>query len=61
MARTRPEPDFLVCTRLDKGDLDELDRAAKSEDRSRCYMVRRILMEWLCARTKGRRRNDENS
>jgi hypothetical protein len=47
------DPEFPLHFRLPKEKLDELRTAAKKEDRSVCYLTRRIVIEWL-ERRKGK-------
>ena len=41
------DPEFPAHFRLPKELLDEFKEAAKKEDRSLCYLTRRIVIEWL--------------
>ena len=48
------DPEFPVHFRLPKERLDELNSMAKQEDRSRCYLARRIIIEWLDKKKYGK-------
>jgi len=46
------DPEFPVYFRLPEKRLNEFKEAAKKEDRSMCYLARRIVIDWLDRRTK---------
>ena len=56
------DPEFPLHFRLPKECLDEFKEAAKKEDRSLCYLTRRIVIEWLDRqKAKGENHADQES
>ena len=49
------DPEFPIHFRLPKEYRDELNKVAKKEDRSQCYLSRRIVIEWLDRQKEGGR------